>query len=126
MEYKVQVVVMMAVLYTSSLIKAIMGKHRRRHRKHSSRGSAVLQHSLYESVLSGYRDHLTSKAIKSATMYGSTMSNSHLLKDYPKPHIENVAHGMGRVHINRLLHAQKNHHFSGRDIGPHNTTQMMF
>ena len=59
-------------------------------------------------------------------MYGSTMSNSHLLKDYPKPHIENFAHGMGRVHINRLLHAQKNHHFSGRGIGLHNTTQMMF
>ena len=59
-------------------------------------------------------------------MYGSTMSNSHLLKDYPKPHIENFAHGMGRVHITRLLHAQKNQHISGRSIGLHNTTQLMF
>ena len=110
---------------TNHIQTAIMGKHRRRHRQ---RGAAanVLQHSLYESVPSGYRDHLTSKAIKSATMYGSTMSNSHLLKDYPKPHIDNFTQGMGRVHINRLLHAQKNRHISGRGIGPHNTTQLMF
>ena len=106
--------------------QAIMGKHRRRRHGGQHQTPGVLQHSLYESVPSGYRDHLTSKAIKSATLYGSTMSNSHLLKDYPKPHIENYAQGMGRVHINRLLHAQKNQHITGRGIGPHNTTQLMF
>ena len=105
----------------------IMGKHRQQRQGRHRAAAGVLQHSLYESVPSGYRDHLTSKAIRSATLYGSTMSNSHLLKHYPKPHIENFAQGMGRVHINRLLHAQKNQHIiSGRGIGPHNTKQLMF
>ena len=77
--------------------------HRRRRQTHQFHHP----HALYNTVPSRYRDDLTSKPIRSAVMYGSTMNNSHSLPSVRKPHIENYVHGMGRLHVNRALHVEK-------------------
>ena len=59
-------------------------------------------------------------------MYGSTMNNSHRLPSPAKPHIDNCVHGMGRIHVNRALHAKKKQAFSVGGMGTRNTTQLIF
>ena len=83
-------------------------------------------HALYNTVPGRYRDDLTSKPIWSAVMYGSTMNNSHSLASTAKPHIDNYVHGMGCIHVNRALHAEKKRAFSGGGMGTRNTTQLIF
>ena len=83
-------------------------------------------HALYNSVPSNYRDELTSKPIRSAVLYGTSMNNSHSLPEVRKPHIENYVHGMGRLHANRALHAEKKRTFSEGGMGTRNTTQLIF
>ena len=85
-------------------IRKLFGFGRRR--RHRRRAHFHL-HALYNTVPSRYRDDLASKPIRSAVMYGSTMNNSHSLQSVGKPHIENYVHGMGRIHVNRAMHAEK-------------------
>ena len=59
-------------------------------------------------------------------IFGTTMNNSHSLPSLRKPHIENYVHGMGRVHVNRALHAEKKRAFSGGGMGTRNTTKLLF
>ena len=98
------------------------GRRHRRRRTHQFRHP----HALYNTVPPNYRDDLTSKPIRSAVMYGTTMNNSHSLPSVRKPHIENYVHGMGRIHVNRVLHADKKRAFSGGGMGTRNTTQLIF
>ena len=97
-------------------------RHHRGRRTHQFRHP----HALYNTVPSNYRDELTSKPIRSAVMYGTTMNNSHSLPSVRKPHIENYVHGMGRIHVNRALHADKKRAFSGGGMGTRNTTKLIF
>ena len=98
----------------------------RRHRRGRRTHQFCHPHSLYNTVPSNYRDELTSKPIRSAVMYGTTMNNSHSLPSVRKPHIENYVHGMGHVHVNRALHAEKKRAFSGGGMGTRNTTKLIF
>ena len=82
-------------------------------------------HALYNTIPAGYCDMLSSKPIKSAVIYGSSMSNSHILPTIKKPHIDNYVHGMGHVHVNRLLHMEKRRHFAGRGMGSRNSTKLI-
>ena len=98
----------------------------RRHRRGRRTNQFRHPHALYNTVPSNYRDELTSRPIRSAVMYGTTMNNSHSLPAVRKPHIENYVHGMGRVHVNRALHAEKKRAFSGGGMGTRNTTKLIF
>ena len=106
-------------------IRKLFGFGRRR--RHRGRTHQFRHpHALYNTVPSNYRDELTSKPIRSAVMYGTTMNNSHSLPAVRKPHIKNYVHGMGRLHVNRALHAEKKRAFSGGGMGTRNTTQLIF
>ena len=59
-------------------------------------------------------------------MYGSTLNNLHSLPSLAKLHIDNYVHGMGRIHVNRALHAEKQRAFLGGGMGTRNTTQVIF
>ena len=96
----------------------------RRHRHH--RRAHFHPHAPYNTVPSRYRDDFTSKPIQSAVMYRSTMNNSHSLPSVGKPHIENYAHGIGHIHVNRAMHDEKKRAFSGGGMGTQNITQLIF
>ena len=97
------------------------GRRRRRQQRRLLRNP----HALYNAIPAGFSDELTSKPIKSAVKYGSTMNNSHILPTIEKPHIDDYVHGMGRIHTNRALHAEKRRAFSGGGMGTRNTTKVI-
>ena len=89
----------------AKVIQKLFGFGRRHHHRRAQHFHHP--HALYNTVPARYRDDLTSKPIRSAVMDGSTMNNSHSLPSVGKPHIENYVHGMGHIHMNRALHADK-------------------